>query len=150
MKEININLLKIQTSYIEEPAQKTTSLKMRIFFICSAIAVTSLIGTSTFSYTQTMAPDSPIQDAFNHLFRAPLNHFGSIGERALVGEERDRINILILGIGGKGHDGTYLSDTMLLASMQPSTKKAALISIPRDLLVEIDGYGWRKINNADA
>ena len=68
----------------------------------------------------------------------------------LKGEADDRINILLLGMGGKGHDGPYLTDTIMIASIQPSTNKVSLISIPRDLLVEIPGYGWWKINNANA
>ena len=44
------------------------------------------------------------------------------------------MNILILGIGGEGHDGPQLTDTVILASFKPSTGKVALISIPRDLL----------------
>ncbi len=68
----------------------------------------------------------------------------------LKGEKEDRINILLLGMGGKGHDGPYLTDTIILVSIKPSTKEMALISIPRDLYVPIPGHGWRKINNANA
>lgn len=70
--------------------------------------------------------------------------------KKLAGETDDRINILLLGIGGPGHDGPYLTDTIILASFQPKEKKVALISIPRDLVVPIPGYGWRRINSADA
>lgn len=61
--------------------------------------------------------------------------------------DQDRINILLLGIGGKGHDGANLTDTILVASYKPSTKEVAMLSIPRDLIIPIPGYGWRKINN---
>lgn len=71
-------------------------------------------------------------------------------EKSLEGESDDRINILLLGMGGPGHNGPYLTDTIILASIKPSTNRAALLSIPRDLLVEIPGHGWRKINNANA
>lgn len=69
-------------------------------------------------------------------------------EDYLQGEEEDRINILLAGIGGSGHQGAYLADTIIIASIKPSTKEVATISIPRDLYVEIGDYGWRKINNA--
>ncbi|MDD5341340.1 MAG: LCP family protein [Patescibacteria group bacterium] len=80
-----------------------------------------------------------------------MNLFGlSVGaDRALKGETSDRINILLLGMGGKGHDGPYLTDTMILASLKPSTGDVALISIPRDLAVPMPGYGWYKINYAN-
>ena len=69
-------------------------------------------------------------------------------EKNIIGQEEDRINILLAGIGGSGHDGAYLADTIIIASVKPSTKEVATISIPRDLYVEIPEYGWRKINNA--
>lgn len=70
--------------------------------------------------------------------------------KPLVGEEEDRINFLLLGIGGAGHDGPQLSDTMIFGSFKPSTHETGMISIPRDLVVSIPGYGLRKINHANA
>lgn len=68
----------------------------------------------------------------------------------LQGEKDDRINILLLGIGGANHPGGTLTDTMMLLSIKPNEKKAALLSIPRDLYVTIPGYGSAKINAAHA
>lgn len=68
----------------------------------------------------------------------------------LAGAAEDRINVLLLGMGGAGHDGPYLTDTIMIASIKPSTKEIALISIPRDLGVYIPGYGTQKINHANA
>ncbi len=78
--------------------------------------------------------------------------FGQLksGNKKIKGEKEDRINILLLGVGGKGHDGPYLSDTIIVASLEPSTNKVSLLSIPRDLYVPIEGYGWKKINHASA
>jgi LCP family protein required for cell wall assembly len=54
-------------------------------------------------------------------------------------------NILLLGVGDEDHDGADLTDTMILASIDPSdTRSAVMLSIPRDLLLEagrIDGGG---------
>ena len=71
-------------------------------------------------------------------------------EPRLAGESDDRVNILLLGIGGEGHDGPYLTDTIILASIKPSTQNVALLSIPRDLGVKIPDRGWYKINHANA
>jgi polyisoprenyl-teichoic acid--peptidoglycan teichoic acid transferase len=79
-----------------------------------------------------------------------LMHLAESADKKLKGEERDRINILLLGIGGKGHDGGFLSDTIMLASLQPSSKKVSLISIPRDMTVPIENMGWRKVNHINA
>ncbi|MDO8626266.1 MAG: LCP family protein [Candidatus Magasanikbacteria bacterium] len=72
------------------------------------------------------------------------------GNNALAGQVEGRINVLILGVGGTGHDGPYLSDTNIIASFKPSTKEVALITVPRDLAVNVPGHGWRKINSASA
>ncbi len=71
-------------------------------------------------------------------------------DEPLRGQERDRINVLLLGMGGEGHDGALLTDTIIIASMQPSTNKVGLLSLPRDLVVDIPGYFYRKINGANA
>lgn len=60
----------------------------------------------------------------------------------LYGEDRDQINFLFLGVGGEDHpSGKYLTDTIILMTLVPSTKKAAIISIPRDFLVRAPAAG---------
>ena len=71
-------------------------------------------------------------------------------DKILKGELLDRTNILILGMGGAQHEGPYLTDTIILASLKPSTHQIGLLSIPRDLYVPIPKYGWRRINEANA
>ena len=75
------------------------------------------------------------------------------GAPVLVGTELKsegdgRVNILLLGIGGQGHEGPNLSDTIMIMSLDLKTKSVALLSIPRDLYVLIPGYGSAKINAA--
>lgn len=57
----------------------------------------------------------------------------------------NRINILLLGIGGGHHEGPNLTDSIIFASIDPSKNKATLVSIPRDLWVPELGS---KINEA--
>lgn len=70
-------------------------------------------------------------------------------EPQLEGQKDDRINILLLGMGGPGHDGPFLTDTIIVASIKPSTNQVALTSIPRDLEVSIPGHNKKKINHAN-
>jgi polyisoprenyl-teichoic acid--peptidoglycan teichoic acid transferase len=94
-----------------------------------------------------------IYNTERHLFRgggkAPALA-ADIDINQLKGEGDGRVNVLLLGIGGPGHDGPDLTDTILLASIDPINNKAALLSIPRDLWVKIPGYGYQKINAAYA
>ena len=46
-------------------------------------------------------------------------------------------NVLLLGYGGAGHEGGTLADTIILANINSERKKVTLISVPRDLWVEI-------------
>ena len=64
----------------------------------------------------------------------------------LRGEGDGRVNLLLLGRGGVGHEGADLTDTILVASIDPIQKEAALLSIPRDLYVRSSGGGYSKIN----
>ena len=64
----------------------------------------------------------------------------------LRGEGDGRVNILLLGKGGAGHEAPDLTDTLLIASIDPVQKHAALLSIPRDLWVQPEGLGHTKIN----
>ena len=86
-------------------------------------------------------------DGSNVSFFQQLSRIVTSNGDQLQGESEDRVNILLLGYGGPGHDGPYLTDTMMVASIQPSTKHVALLSIPRDLVVDIPGYDYRKINS---
>ncbi|MBI2582981.1 LCP family protein, partial [Candidatus Azambacteria bacterium] len=61
--------------------------------------------------------------------------------------EKDRVDVLLLGIrGADDPNGGLLADTIMLVSYQPSTERAAFISIPRDLWVEIPDHGFARIN----
>ncbi len=83
-------------------------------------------------------------------FLQAVKNFFFQPQNVLQGQKEDRINILILGIGGPGHDGPYLSDTNIIISIKPSSQQVAMISIPRDMSANIEGYGWGKINHANA
>lgn len=68
----------------------------------------------------------------------------------LVTDGHGHTTILILGTGDPGHAGEKLSDTNLLISLDRSTKRVVMVSFPRDLRVPIPGYGFRKLNQANA
>lgn len=61
-------------------------------------------------------------------------------------------NVLVLGYGGQGHEGRYLTDSLLLLHADLRSGRSAQISIPRDLWVQIppDSGRYSKINSAYA
>lgn len=63
-------------------------------------------------------------------------------------------SILLLGYGGANHEGGWLTDSIMVTRIDPRKEEVSLISIPRDLWVEIpieeDKLENRKINEAYA
>lgn len=53
----------------------------------------------------------------------------------LTKPQKDTFNIALFGIGGGGHDGPNLTDTIILANVNVKQNKVHLFSIPRDLWV---------------
>jgi len=66
----------------------------------------------------------------------------------LKGEGDGRVNILLTGIGGGNRDGADLTDTIMIASIDPVAKDVTLLSLPRDLWVKVPDYWTMKINAA--
>jgi LCP family protein required for cell wall assembly len=65
----------------------------------------------------------------------------------------DRVTLLAMGKDFReGWDvmgpGPARTDTMIVLSLDPVTKTAGMLSIPRDLYVDIPGYGFNRINMA--
>lgn len=72
-----------------------------------------------------------------------------IREETVDWQRKERVNILLLGIDRRpGETGPWRTDTMLLASVDPASNSASMLSIPRDLWVPIPGYEENRINMA--
>jgi LCP family protein required for cell wall assembly len=59
-----------------------------------------------------------------------------------------RTNILVLGIDSREDSNLGRSDTIILTTFIPSEPYIGMLSIPRDLWVNIPGYGANRINTA--
>lgn len=66
-------------------------------------------------------------------------------------KEKKVFSLLVMGYGGAGHDGAYLTDTMMVARLDLEKNTAMIVSIPRDIWVKIptttDEDFYRKINS---
>lgn len=90
-----------------------------------------------------------ISNSSGNKTRAPiLSLFKRSSASQLKGEGDGRVNILLVGMGGPNHPGGTLTDTIMVASIDPVQKNLGLLSIPRDLYVTIRGNGKNKINTA--
>lgn len=77
---------------------------------------------------------------------APAGGMHLVDDQVSVGET---INILLMGVDQRPTE-TYpaRTDAIMIAHIDPQSQRVALLSLPRDLIVEIPGYGSARINAA--
>lgn len=78
------------------------------------------------------------------------NLFGLFNKTKLAGEDEGRVNVLLAGNSADdpGHGGADLTDSIMIMSINTTNNTAFLLSIPRDLYVDIPDNGYAKINEA--
>ena len=59
---------------------------------------------------------------------------------------RNRVSVLLVGADQRPEQKKFSTDTIILASVDPVTKRTSLLSIPRDTRVALSGHGYVKIN----
>lgn len=78
--------------------------------------------------------------ASNSIFKGDI--FGLVQQRSLKQDANGRTNILIFGTSeddeGGNHPGAYLTDSIMLLSVNQTKKDAYMVGIPRDLWVKYD------------
>jgi len=113
-----------------------------VIAVLSALFSYKLITASKNIFSETENEESIIQQIKKLVFSK---------DKYLQGEEEGRTNILLLGMGGEGHQGAYLTDTMMIVSIKNNGDKEArdvsMISIPRDLYVKLDSGNYYRINS---
>jgi LCP family protein required for cell wall assembly len=58
-------------------------------------------------------------------------------------------NYLILGTDRRATDSNWRTDTIIVVGLDRKLNRAAVLSIPRDLYLEIPNYGYGRINQVD-
>ncbi|MBC7581255.1 LCP family protein [Aeromicrobium sp.] len=109
-----------------------------------AVAFSLLIGTGGLLFAQGYSNT-------NKVFRGSGSTAAltaSADKVTLQGEDKGRVNILLLGNGGLGHDAPDLTDTIIVASIDTVHNTATMLSVPRDLWVQVPGSSPTKINAA--
>jgi LCP family protein required for cell wall assembly len=79
-----------------------------------------------------------------------LTAAGTGGDPGLdpVWEGREQVTILVLGVDRRPDGGDQNADVIIIARLDLRTKQVNAVGLPRDLLVQIPGYGRGKINGA--
>lgn len=145
----------LQTNFLvgqdEQRSRKQTVIMAVLFAI--VVGLFAAFGAYA-SYRLVSNDDHPLPTAWQLLQNLPgMSQFIGPDPNATSTTEiagKERMNILLLGVGGEGHDGGQLTDTIILASIDLQQKKVALLSIPRDLAYPLGGGRFEKINSVQA
>lgn len=124
---------------LERPTEKKTGRRILltvifIFLICSALYASEKIFSVPDNRLGLLSKLNPVKQIISLLTTGSFAGFSS------------KINILVMGIGGAGHDGPYLTDSMMVISFDPGSDRVAMISIPRDMVVKNKDGVWVRIN----
>lgn len=92
---------------------------------------------------ETPIPVTPVAQANTK----PILPVVSVRDQQLV--PPSAINILLMGTDQRPGQAHWRTDVLVLVSVNQQDKTVALLTIPRDLYVEIPGIGWQRINTAD-
>ena len=117
-----------------------------------AVLAVQLFGSSTpGEQTSTSEPEKKVgADTVSVVAPAPVEAASLPTKEA----SDPRFAFLLLGYGGGGHEGGYLTDSIVVAIADPSQKTLTLLSIPRDCWVPLlfDGSSavYNKVNTAYA
>jgi LCP family protein required for cell wall assembly len=139
MPDSHVNLL--NPNQLQPPRSRKSRRKG--FF---AIGVIILFVIGAYLFTNFILPGLTLSRTFaSASIVQQIKHLTLSGDRD-VSSDDNRVNALIIGIGGEGHDGALLADTLILVSYDKNTNRAAMLSIPRDLYIPFPDGSWRKIN----
>ncbi len=125
--------------------------------------VRGFVATSTILQFEGVAlpsfnPSEPQADATPQPGEAPIPPGGGGAPSLQLPAPWDgtsRITLLVIGLdyadwSAERRDDPPRSDTMILFTIDPLSKTAGMLSIPRDMWVDIPGFGYGKINTAYA
>ncbi len=140
----------IQSDFNEKPKFNKRRLGVIVLILSLVVGGYFLGGRSNTVEVQN-GPTSlwqRVASIFNFPFPEPVDP-----DYIMPSPEPDRFDILLMGIRGENDPdasdgGPLLTDSMIVLSYDKTTKKASIISIPRDLYVKIDKNKKDKINTA--
>jgi LCP family protein required for cell wall assembly len=113
--------------------------------VTSWAATSGLPGINIQDATPTPGPD--VQPGTNP--EVPLDPV--TGPQPIPWDGANRVSLLIMGLDYRdwlAGDGPPRTDTMILFTVDPVNQTAGMISIPRDLWVNIPGFDYGRINTA--
>lgn len=133
-KRLDSILNATKVSNLRRWAFKATVMSLVLFIATGGLLLSQTITSANKMFRGSAATASALDNGFT--------------PDMLKGESSGRINVLLLGRGGGTHNAPDLTDTIMLASIDPVNHKVVLLSIPRDMWVAVKNKGPMKLNAA--
>lgn len=113
--------------------------------------VSAPVSEASASPTETAAPPTP--DPFEQALSTDKDYYESGEIQKIPIYEQSKIDrfitsILVIVKNGSIHDETNQTDMIFIISWNALQQKFTVVAIPRDTLVLLDEYGWKRINMA--
>lgn len=116
-----------------------------VLIICLVFVVTS---SAFFSQAINKATNT-LSSTTNNILSSTTQLVSNTIGKAMKQDTNGKINVLLVWYWGDWHAGWYLADSIIVASFDPKEYSVAMISIPRDLIVNQSG-SINKINSVMA
>ncbi|MBN2258770.1 MAG: LCP family protein [Anaerolineaceae bacterium] len=134
------------------PKDGLTRILLGLFIVLGiATAIVAFIAVRYVTATQTMInlPGDPVITSSSGTAAGPMLQ-SEAGPTPRPWDGVNRVNLLFMGLDARDWEKGEIprTDTMILFTIDPLTKTAGMLSIPRDLWVNIPGYDYGKINTA--
>lgn len=158
MKEIRIKRMFASLARTWSRMDRVTRIVLVVFLLFGtatsalafSLARSFIVSTTSFRLPGLAPQQSGQQPAVEGETPVP-NTSQQLGVDLELWDGASRVNILVMGLDHRdwqANEGAPRTDSMMLFTIDPVTKTAGMLSIPRDLWVEVPGFGHQKINAA--
>lgn len=114
-----------------------TSNRLLIVWVLVFLALGAFASCALFNFVRSTVREFDTFEISTRVIPTGTPHPASLPQWTGV----ERLNILLLGIDEREiEEGPWRTDTMILLTIDPATKSAGMLSIPRDLWVPIPGF----------
>ena len=127
--------------------------------IAAGVVAFIFVRNIVLSWTSTDLPGVPVASGGQYVveegyvpegeeYEIPLQEAGDLQPEPWDGASR--VNVLVMGLDYRDWEAGEIprTDTMILFTLDPVTLNSGMLSIPRDMWVNIPGFGHGKINTA--
>ncbi|QYK49908.1 MAG: LCP family protein [Anaerolineales bacterium] len=131
--------------------QKGLAVAFVLATLASAVAAFSLMRQFIVSTTSFSLPGLALLQSNEQPEAGPPAVAQNLTATLEEWDGTSRVNILLMGLDARdwaSGDGPPRTDSMIIFTYDPVTGTAGMLSIPRDLWVDVPGFGHNKINAA--